>query len=67
MRRLGLSERGRAAVAAGREARAAVADGAGRGARGRARGGALRRDLLAALEAAGGLDAVRARRVPSVR
>jgi DNA-binding MarR family transcriptional regulator len=66
VRRLGLSERGREAIAAGRDARAAVADelgavlGAGRAAR-------LRRDLLAALEAAGGLDAVRARRVPSVR
>ena len=65
VRRLGLSERGREAIAAGRDARAAVADelgavlGAGRT--------SLRGALLEALAAAGGLDAVRARRVPSVR
>ncbi len=66
VRRLGLSERGRAAVAAGREARAAVAAEL-EAALGAPRARRLRRDLLAALEAAGGLKAVRARRVPPVR
>ena len=66
VRRLGLSARGRAAVAAGREARAAVADELG-AALGAQRAEALRRALLDALAAAGGLDAVRARRVPLVR
>jgi len=66
VRRLGLSARGRAAVAAGREARAAVAGELG-AALGPRRAESLRRALLDALAAAGGLDAVRARRVPSVR
>ena len=66
VRRLGLSAHGRAAVAAGRAARATVAAelDAALGARRAAR---LRADLTAALAAAGGLDAVRARRVPPVR
>ncbi len=66
VRRLGLSARGRAAVAAGRDARAAVADELG-AALGPRRAEALRARSSTALEAAGGLDAVRARRVPLVR
>ena len=66
VRRLGLSARGRAAVAAGREARAAVAQELG-AALGAGRAESLRRALLDALAAAGGLEAVRARRVPPVR
>ena len=66
MRRLALSARGRAAVEAGRAARAAVAEELA-GALGPRRTETLRRTLLDALAAAGGLDAVRARRVPPVR
>ena len=66
VRRLALSARGRAAVTAGRAARAAVAEELG-AALGPERAETLRRGLLAALEAAGGLDAVRARRVPAAR
>jgi DNA-binding MarR family transcriptional regulator len=66
VRRLGLSARGRAAVAAGREARAAVATEL-EGALGPRRAKALRAALLDALELAGGVDAVRARRVPPIR
>jgi DNA-binding MarR family transcriptional regulator len=66
VRRLALSERGRAAVAAGRDARAAVAAEL-EAALGPRRAKALRTALLDALEFAGGLDAVRARRVPPVR
>ena len=66
VRRLALSARGRAAVQAGRAARAAVADELA-AALGRERAAALRAGLLDALEAAGGLEAVRARRVPPVR
>ena len=66
VRRLALSARGRAAVEAGRAARAAVADELA-GALGPRRAETLRRTLLDALAAAGGLDAVRARRVPPVR
>jgi hypothetical protein len=58
--------RGRAAVAAGRTARAGVADALG-AALGRERTAALRATLLDALDVAGGLEAVRARRVPPVR
>jgi DNA-binding MarR family transcriptional regulator len=66
VRRLALSERGVAAVAAGRAARAAVAAEveAGLGPR---RAKALRGALLDVLDAAGGLEAVRGRRVPVVR
>jgi len=66
VRRVGLSARGEAAVLATRAARAELAAelaqrlGADRAER-------LRRDLLAALEAGGGLAAVRARRVPALR
>ena len=67
VRRLELSARGRAAVEAGRAARAAVADELA-GALGPRRAETLRRrTLLDALAAAGGLAAVRARRVPPVR
>jgi len=66
VRRLALSARGRAAVEAGRAARAAVADELA-GVLGPRRAETLRRTLLDALAAAGGLDAVRARRVPPVR
>jgi DNA-binding MarR family transcriptional regulator len=66
VRRLALSDRGRAAVAAGRAARAEVAEELA-GALGPRRVATLRRALLDALAAAGGLDAVRARRVPPVR
>ena len=66
VRRLALSERGRAAVAAGRAARAAVADELAE-ALGPRRTATLRRALLDTLDAAGGLDAVRGRRVPPVR
>jgi DNA-binding MarR family transcriptional regulator len=66
VRRLALSERGRAAVAAGREAREAVADELAE-ALGSRRAATLRRALLDALAAAGGLDAVRTRRVPPLR
>jgi DNA-binding MarR family transcriptional regulator len=66
VRRLALSERGRAAVAAGRDARAAVA-GELAVALGPRRAKALRTALLDALEFAGGLDAVRSRRVPPIR
>ena len=66
VRRLGLSARGRAAVTAARDARAAVAEEVA-AALGQRRAARLRTDLLAALDAAGGLDAVRARRVPPVR
>ena len=59
VRRLALSARGRAA-------RAAVADELA-GVLGPRRAETLRRTLLDALAAAGGLDAVRARRVPPVR
>jgi DNA-binding MarR family transcriptional regulator len=66
VRRLALSERGRAAVAAGRTARAEVA--AALEARlGPRRAKALRAGLLDVLDAAGGLEAVRGRRVPVVR
>jgi DNA-binding MarR family transcriptional regulator len=66
VRRVGLSARGRAAVEAGREARAAVAEELA-ATLGRERAAALRGELLAALDAAGGMEAVRARRVPLVR
>jgi DNA-binding MarR family transcriptional regulator len=66
VRRLALSARGRAAVEAGRGARAAVA-GELADALGPRRAETLRRTLLDALAVAGGLDAVRARRVPPVR
>lgn len=66
VRRVGLSERGRKAIDDTRAARAEVADvlAAKLGVR---RVETLRRGLLDALEAAGGMDAVRARRVPPVR
>jgi DNA-binding MarR family transcriptional regulator len=66
VRRVGLSARGEAAVLATRAARAELAAelaqrlGADRAER-------LRTDLLATLEAGGGLAAVRARRVPPLR
>jgi DNA-binding MarR family transcriptional regulator len=66
VRRLALSARGRAAVAAGRAARAEVA-GELEGALGPRRTKALRAALLDALEFAGGAEAVRARRVPPIR
>jgi DNA-binding MarR family transcriptional regulator len=66
VRPLALSESGRAAVAAGRAARAEVAEGV-EAALGPRRAKALRASLLDALDAAGGLDAVRTRRVPLVR
>jgi len=66
VRRVGLSPRGHAAVEAGREARAAVAEELA-ATLGRERAAALRGELLAALDAAGGMEAVRARRVPLVR
>jgi DNA-binding MarR family transcriptional regulator len=66
VRRVALSARGRAAVAAGRDARAAVADELA-AALGRERAVALRAALIQALDAAGGLAAVRARRVPAIR
>jgi DNA-binding MarR family transcriptional regulator len=66
VRRVGLSERGREAVEDTRAARAEVANllADRLGAR---RVQNLRRGLLDALEAAGGMEAVRARRVPPVR
>jgi DNA-binding MarR family transcriptional regulator len=66
VRRLALTARGRAAVAAGRTARAGIAAELEE-ALGPRRAKALRAALLDALEFAGGLDAVRARRVPPVR
>jgi DNA-binding MarR family transcriptional regulator len=66
VRRLALSARGRDAIAAGRTARAEVAAELEK-ALGARRTATLRRALLDALEAAGGIDAVRARRVPPVR
>jgi DNA-binding MarR family transcriptional regulator len=66
VRRLALSERGRAAVAAGRAARAEVAAGLEERL-GPRRAKALRAGLLDTLELAGGVEAVRARRVPVVR
>ena len=66
VRRLALSERGRAAVAAGRVARAEVAAGL-EATLGLRRASALRAALLDVLDAAGGMAAVRARRVPPVR
>ena len=66
VRRVGLSARGRAAIEAGRRARAAVARELA-AQLGEQRADALRADLLAALEASGGMSAVRARRVPTVR
>ena len=66
VRRLALSTRGRAALAAGRTARAEIAAEL-EDALGPRRTATLRRTLLDALAAAGGLDAVRARRVPPVR
>ena len=66
VRRLALSARGRAAVEAGRAARAAVATTLEESL-GPDRAGALRAALLDALEAAGGAEAVRARRVPPIR
>jgi DNA-binding MarR family transcriptional regulator len=66
VRRLALSAHGRAAVQAGRAARAAIADELA-AALGHERAASLRAGLLDALEAAGGLEAVRARRVPPVR
>jgi DNA-binding MarR family transcriptional regulator len=66
VRQLALSERGRAAVAAGRAARAQVVAEL-EDELGPRRTATLRRALLDALEVAGGLDAVRARRVPPVR
>jgi DNA-binding MarR family transcriptional regulator len=66
VRRVGLSERGRQAIEDTRAARAEVAGELAErlGAR---RVETLRRGLLEALEAAGGMEAVRARRVPPVR
>jgi DNA-binding MarR family transcriptional regulator len=66
VRRVGLSERGREAIEDTRTARAEVAERLVErlGAR---RVESLRRGLLDALEAAGGMEAVRARRVPPVR
>jgi DNA-binding MarR family transcriptional regulator len=66
VRRLALSERGRDAVAAGREARAEIAAEL-EAALGPRRAKALRAALLDALEHAGGVEAVRARRVPPIR
>jgi DNA-binding MarR family transcriptional regulator len=66
VRRLSLSDRGRAAVAAGRAARAEVAAGL-EAALGPRRARAMRAALLEVLDEAGGLDAVRTRRVPLVR
>ena len=67
VRRLALSARGREAVAAGRDARARGRGRAGASRSGPRRAAALRRALLDALEAAGGVEAVRARRVPPIR
>jgi DNA-binding MarR family transcriptional regulator len=66
VRPLALSARGREAVAAGRAARAQVAAELEE-ALGARRIATLRRALLDALEAAGGVEAVRGRRVPPVR
>ena len=65
-RRLSLSARGRDAVAAARAARAATAAALAERL-GSERVEMLRAVLLEALEAAGGMEAVRARRVPPVR
>jgi DNA-binding MarR family transcriptional regulator len=66
VRRIGLTAKGRAAVEAGRAARAAVARELA-AALGAERAAALRDELVAALAASGGMEAVRARRVPAVR
>ncbi len=66
VRRVGLSDRGRAAVAATRAARADIARELA-DAVGGDRVEAARRTALDALEWAGGADAVRARRVPPPR
>jgi DNA-binding MarR family transcriptional regulator len=66
VRGIALSARGRAAVAAGRAARAEVAAGL-EATLGPRRAKALRSALLDVLDAAGGTAAVRARRVPPVR
>jgi DNA-binding MarR family transcriptional regulator len=66
VRRVGLSSRGEAAMRAGREARAALAaDLAAR--LGEERLEALRGALLDVLDAVGGAEAVRGRRVPGIR
>jgi DNA-binding MarR family transcriptional regulator len=66
IRRIGLSARGEAAIQAGREARAALAaELAGRV--GEERLEAMRTALVDVLDAAGGFEAVRGRRVPGVR
>jgi DNA-binding MarR family transcriptional regulator len=66
VRRVGISARGRAAIEDTRTARAEVAELLAERLGGR-RVESLRRGLLDALEAAGGMEAVRARRVPPVR
>ena len=66
VRRLGLSARGRAAIVAGRAAREAVS-GELAAALGAERVAVLRATLIDALEAAGGIEAVRGRRVPPLR
>jgi DNA-binding MarR family transcriptional regulator len=66
VRRVGLSEQGRRAIEATRSARAEVA-AALVAELGERRMATLRRTLLEVLDAAGGMDAVRARRVPVAR
>jgi DNA-binding MarR family transcriptional regulator len=66
VRRVGLSKRGREAIEDTRAARAEVAELLAERL-GTRRVNTLRRGLLDALEAAGGMEAVRARRVPPVR
>ncbi len=63
---MGLSKRGREAIEDTRMARAEVAELLAERL-GPRRVATLRRGLLDALEAAGGMEAVRARRVPPVR
>lgn len=66
IRRIGLSARGEAAIEAGRAARAALAaELAGRV--GEERLEAMRKALVDFLDAAGGFEAVRGRRVPGIR
>ena len=66
VRQVALSARGRDAVAAGRDARARVAAELEESL-GPRRTATLRRALLDTLETAGGVEAVRARRVPPIR
>jgi hypothetical protein len=66
VRRVGLSERGWRAVEATRRARRAVAAELTEQL-GERRVETMRRSLLAALQASGGMAAVRARRIPQVR